>query len=87
MTAIAHLAPPICKATRSEAGPPRYADLFKRPYLEVSNGRPAFAFFNPVFRIVALDGDEAHLARLAAALRSQYPGLSVAPVNAKAELP
>jgi hypothetical protein len=27
----------------------------------VSNGRPAFAFFNPVFRIVALDGDVAHL--------------------------
>jgi len=64
----------------------RYADLFSGPYLEVTNGRPAFAFFNPVFRIVALDGDEAHLRRLAAALRSQNPGLTVTLVNAKARL-
>ena len=49
----------------------RYAELFRRPYLEVSNGRPAFAFFNPVLRIVALDGDAAHLERLAAALRAE----------------
>jgi DNA-binding transcriptional LysR family regulator len=47
----------------------------------VSNGRPAFAFFNPVFRIVALDGDVAHLSRLAAELRAQYPNLRVQLVN------
>ena len=29
-----------------------FADLFKLPYLEVTNGRPSFAFFNPVIRIV-----------------------------------
>ena len=65
----------------------RYAGYFAQPYLEVTNGRPAFAFFNPVFRIVALDGDEAHLQRLGAALRGQYPGLSVSLVNAGTRLP
>ena len=61
----------------------RHAELFRRPYLEVSNGRPSFAFFNPVLRIVALDGDTAHLSRLAAALRAQHPKLSVSLVNAE----
>ena len=60
----------------------RYAELFRRPYLEVSNGRSTFAFFNPVLRIVALDGDATHLERLAAALRGEYPGLRLTLVNA-----
>jgi hypothetical protein len=60
----------------------RYAELFRRPYLEVSNGRPTFAFFNPVLRIVAVDGDATHLERLAAALRGEYPGLRLTLVNA-----
>lgn len=59
----------------------RYADLFRRPYLELSNGRPPFAFFNPVFRIVALDGDQAHLESLAASLRAEHPDLSLRLVN------
>ena len=61
------------------------ANYFAQPYLEVSNGRPAFAFFNPVFRIVALDGDAEHLQRLAAKLRRQYPNLSVTLLNTEAE--
>ena len=28
----------------------RYANYFAQPYLDVTNGRPAFAFFNPLFR-------------------------------------
>ena len=62
----------------------RYADLFRRPYLEISNGRPSFAFFNPVLRIVALDGDAAHLTSIAAALRRKYPQVSVTLVKAGA---
>jgi hypothetical protein len=59
----------------------RYANYLSHPYLEVSNGRPAFAFFNPVFRLVALDGDTAHLRRLAAALRAKYPDLTLSLVD------
>lgn len=61
----------------------RYADLFRHPYLEVSNGRPSFAFFNPVLRVVALDGDKEQLSRLAAELRAKYPDLTLTLVNAK----
>jgi hypothetical protein len=60
----------------------RYADLFRRPYLEIANGRPSFAFFNPVLRIVALDGDAAHLHSIAAALRREHPNLNVTLVGA-----
>ena len=42
-----------------------YRALFQLPYLEVTNGRPSFAFFNPVIRIVALDGDVHHLETVA----------------------
>ena len=34
-----------------------YAALFNMPYLDVTNGRPPYAYFNPIIRIVALDGD------------------------------
>jgi 4-amino-4-deoxy-L-arabinose transferase-like glycosyltransferase len=61
----------------------RYAELFARPYLDSSNGRPSFAFFNPVFRIVALDGDAAHLQRLATKLRAKHPNLSMTLVNVR----
>jgi hypothetical protein len=62
----------------------RYAELFTHPFLEVSNGRPAFAFFNPVLRIVALDGDAGHLETIAGELRRKYPNVSITLVNAGA---
>ena len=62
----------------------RYADLFRRPYLEISNGRPPYAFFNPVLRIVALDGDAAHLRSIAAELRRKYPTVTITLVDARA---
>ncbi len=58
-----------------------YGELFTHPYLELSNGRPTFAFFNPVLRIVALDGDVEHLKSLAAKLRRAYPTASFTLVN------
>jgi hypothetical protein len=61
-----------------------YRNLFTHPYLELSNGRPTFAFFNPVLRIVALDGDTEHLRSIAAALRRDHPNVSVALVGAGA---
>jgi hypothetical protein len=59
----------------------RYGELFTHPFLELSNGRPAFAFFNPVLRIMALDGDAQHLRSLAARLRREDPNMSVTLVN------
>jgi hypothetical protein len=61
----------------------RYVVLFEKPYLEVTNNRPSYAFFNPVLRIVALDGDPARLQPIAAKLRSAAPGLSIRLVNGK----
>jgi hypothetical protein len=69
-----------------EPGPTRakaayYAALFKLPYLEVTNDRPSFAFFNPVLRIVALDGNGNRLSPIAAALQHDAPNLNVRSVN------
>jgi hypothetical protein len=58
-----------------------YAALFEKPYLEVTNGRPAYAFFNPVLRIVALDGDPARLQPIASKLRKAAPGFGIRLVN------
>jgi hypothetical protein len=60
-----------------------YAALFKLPYLEVTSDRPSYAFFNPVLRIVALDGDRDRLAPIAAALQRDAPGLTIQFVNAE----
>ena len=46
-----------------------YDNLFRLPYLEVTSGRPSYAFFNPVIRIIALDGRSDRLAPIAAALQ------------------
>ena len=45
-----------------------YRELSSRPHLDVSNGRPTLAYFNPVVRIVALDGSVARLEKIAARL-------------------
>lgn len=52
-----------------------YNALFQLPYLEVTNGRPSFAFFNPVIRIVALDADEDRLESIATRLSGGHPGV------------
>ena len=61
----------------------RSGSLPANPCANTSNGRPSFAFFNPVFRIVALDGDAAHLQRLAGELRAKHPNLSMTLVNVR----
>ncbi len=74
------LTPVQIERTHSRAA--YYDDLFKLPYLEVTNGRPSFSFFNPVLRIVALDGNAARLKPTANALRQSAPNLNVTFVNA-----
>ena len=59
-----------------------YADLFKLPYLEVVSGRPSYGFFNPVIRIIALDGRSDRLVPIAAALRRSDPTLELRFTNA-----
>jgi 4-amino-4-deoxy-L-arabinose transferase-like glycosyltransferase len=58
-----------------------YGALFEKPYLEVTNGRPTYAFFNPVLRIVALDGDPKRLQPIAAKLSEAAASFSVRLVN------
>ena len=52
-----------------------YNALFQFPYLEITNGRPSFAFFNPVVRVVATDGSVVHLNATAKALSSSSSGM------------
>ena len=54
-----------------------YRELSSRPHLDVSNRRPTLAYFNPVVRIVALDGSVARLEKIAADVRAAAPGLTV----------
>jgi hypothetical protein len=66
---------------RTHAKAAYYTALFKLPYLEVTNGRPSYAFFNPVLRIVALNGDRDRLPPIAAALQRGAPNLTIRFVN------
>jgi 4-amino-4-deoxy-L-arabinose transferase-like glycosyltransferase len=63
------------KDTRSVAA--YYAYMFQQPYLEVNNHRPSYGFFNPVIRIVELDGRRDRLDEIAAALRRSHPTLDL----------
>jgi Dolichyl-phosphate-mannose-protein mannosyltransferase len=54
-----------------------YRALASHPHLDVSNGRPTMAYFNPVVRVVALDGSVARLNKIAAAIRAAAPSLTV----------
>jgi len=54
-----------------------YRELFARPHLEVSNGRPTLAYFNPVVRIVAMDGSVERLEKIAADIHAAAPSLAV----------
>src|SRR5262249_11276897 len=44
---------------------------------EVSNGRPTLAYFNPVVRIVAMDGSVERLEKIAADIHAAAPDLTV----------
>jgi hypothetical protein len=54
-----------------------YRGLFSRPYLEVSNGRPTLAYFNPVLRVVAMDGAVDRLNQIATEIEKAVPSLTV----------
>lgn len=54
-----------------------YKNLATLPHLDISNGRPSFGFFNPVIRLVALDGRVDQLQDLARAINTTAPNLTV----------
>jgi 4-amino-4-deoxy-L-arabinose transferase-like glycosyltransferase len=54
-----------------------YRGLNALPHLDVSNGRPTFGYFNPVVRIVAMDGDVGRLKTIAEAIHAAAPGFTV----------
>lgn len=54
-----------------------YRGLSSRPHLDVSNGRPTVGYFNPVVRVVALDGSVDRLNKIAGAIRMVAPSLTV----------
>lgn len=43
----------------------------------MSNGRPTLAYFNPVVRIVAMDGSVERLEKIAADIHAAAPDLTV----------
>jgi len=54
-----------------------YRGLSAKPHLDVSNGRPTVAYFNPALRIVAMDGSVDRLKRIAAEIEAAAPSLKV----------
>jgi Dolichyl-phosphate-mannose-protein mannosyltransferase len=64
-----------------DAAPSGMADYYRalasHPHLDVSNGRPTMGYFNPVTRVVALDGSVDRLNTIAAAIRTAAPSLTV----------
>lgn len=68
-------------AARAEAdkllGGPFYLSLAALPHLDISNGRPSLGYFNPVLRVVALDGRLDRLQQIAEAIHAEAPSLTV----------
>jgi len=54
-----------------------YRGLSAKPHLDVSNGRPTVAYFNPALRIVAMDGSVDRLKKIAAEIEAAAPSLKV----------
>ena len=54
-----------------------YRGLNGFPHLDVSNGRPTLGYFNPVLRIVAMDGDAGRLEGIAEAILAAAPDFTV----------
>jgi len=53
-----------------------YRGLNALPRLDVSNGRPTLGYFNPVLRIVAMDGSVERLKQIDAAIHAAAPSFT-----------
>ena len=60
-----------------------YRRLNALPHIDVSNGRPTLGYFNPVLRIVALDGNIERLQQISAAITAAAPEFKVRLIDRK----
>jgi hypothetical protein len=65
------------ESERTHAAARFFAKMFEMPHLDVSNGRPAFGFFNPEITIVALNSQPWQLASIAKVIASADPKLHI----------
>jgi len=65
------------QSAQTQAGAAFYARILALPRLDISNGRPAFAYFNPTTTVVAMDGNAERLAPIAEAIEKLAPSLLV----------
>lgn len=52
-----------------------YQALGAKPHLDVSNGRPTLAYFNPVLRVIAMDGSVERLRQIEKSIKDAAPSL------------
>jgi hypothetical protein len=64
-------------ASQALAGTAFYQGLDALAHIDVTNGRPSLGYFNPVLRIVALDGRVDRLSEIAEAIRAAAPTFDV----------
>lgn len=62
---------------RTRATAKLFAKMLELPHLDVSNGQPAFGFFNPTIVVVALNGQSQQLAPIARMIAAADPKLRV----------
>jgi 4-amino-4-deoxy-L-arabinose transferase-like glycosyltransferase len=68
-----------------------FARILALPHIDVSNGQPSFAFFNPTTTVIAMDGNPDRLLPIARAIEEAAPSLivrwntSISPANAAGE--
>jgi hypothetical protein len=62
-----------------------YRALGAYPYLEVSNGRPNMAYFNPVMRVIAMDGSMERLREIGKEIEEAAPGFKLEYVEGSGE--
>jgi hypothetical protein len=54
-----------------------YQALSAKPHLDISNGRPAMAYFNPVLRVIPMDGSVERLRRIEKSINDAAPNFDV----------
>ena len=70
------------QSAKTQAAAEFFAQALALPHLDISNGRPAFGFFNPTITVVALDGKPDRLLPIARLIAATDASLTVRWVQA-----
>jgi hypothetical protein len=70
------------QSAKTQAAAEFFAHALASPHLDISNGRPAFGFFNPTVTVVALDGKPERLLPIARLIEATDASLTVRWVQA-----